>query len=964
MVMTKSIQLLFLVLPLSFVVCQHSKPINALPTRLFKSLAMDTLSAVIVETGLCITSVIFTSIATLAKLHHNTKSLQNEIEKLDTRKNGIEEDARLAEAEGKCPTAQVKGWLRKVEEVEQEVQPMMEKAERIAVQGCSPCCNILPRYQLSIRMAKKRLVVKQLIISCNFDTVFTDKKSPIRAVEKQPGLSLAGQREAEEMIERLMELLKWDENKRIAVWGMGGVGKTTLVRNLNNKLESSSMMEALDIVIWVTVSKELDLKKVQSQIAKRLNLELDANDAIEERAKMLLKRLLMKKSLLILDDVWEQIDLDVLGVPQSDDQAICKILLTTRSLDVCRAMMTNKEIKLDILNEEAAWNLFAQSAGDVVEVPGINPLARAVARECSGLPLALKTVGKSMRNRRKIELWKHALRHLQCSAPHVKSIEDEVYLPLKLSYNSLPSKILQSCFLFCSLYPENYSIRTNELIQCWIADRLINENQSLEECFNAGIALIETLKDSCLLEQGECTGTVKLHDVVRDVAIWIKQGSEESCTRISLMNIPKLPKQLSGFSELTVLFLLGRPVSKIHDNLFGGLRKLRVVNLSKSHIAFLPPSLSQLHKLRALVLRDCCHLEKLPPVEALCKLQVIDLSGTRLRELSNGMSKLNKLRELDLSRTHHLETIEAGTFSGLQSLESLDMSFSAYKWDARCNIQDGRAAFDEILTLERLSIVKIRLDKVDSLALDAAWLRRLREFNIQISPGSCDSSHLPTQHDEKRAILRGVDLMGRGLNGLLSTASALDMVICGGMSALSELAINNTLSGLKTLKSLTISKCDCITSLIRGENILGSILPNLEQLSLSRLDNLEEILYGVVPRRGCLRWLKTIEVVECKKLKHLISFSLLKQVRNLEEIKVRNCRKMKCIILGDVSTEMIPKLRVIELRDLPMLKTVCARVPAWPALEMIEVRNCPRLTKRPFATSNAATLREIRGELQ
>ncbi|XVF04002.1 hypothetical protein REPUB_Repub05bG0042800 [Reevesia pubescens] len=237
--------------------------------------------------------------------------------------------------------------------------------------------------------------------------------------------------------------------------------------------------------------------------------------------------------------------------------------------------MINEEIKLDVLNEEEACNLFAQSAGDV------------------------------------------------CSAPHVKSIEDEVYLPLKLSYNSF---------------------------------------QTLEECFNDGIALIETLKDSCFLEQGEYwAGTVKLHDVVRDVAIWISTKSgfssessitscvskqEESCTSISFMNITKLPNQLSG----------------------------------------------------------------------------------------------------------------------LQSLESLDMSFSAYKWDAKCNVEDGRATFDEIIALEQLSVVKIRLDKVDSLALDAACLRRLREFNIQISPGSCDSNHLPTQHDKRRVVLRGVDLIGRGLN--------------------------------------------------------------------------------------------------------------------------------------------------------------------------------------------------------
>lgn len=234
-----------------------------------------------------------------------------------------------------------------------------------------------------------------------------------------------------------------------------------------------------------------------------------------------------------------------------------------------------------------------------------------------------------------------------------------------------------------------------------------------------------------------------------------------------------------------MIFLVGNPINKIHDNLFAGLRKVRVLNLSQSHIVCLPPSLSQLQELRALLLRDCCYLEKLPSLGALRKLLVMDLSGTRLRELPNGTSKLKKLRELYLSRTHHLETTEVGTISGLQSLELLDMSFSAYKWDTRCNVDYGKASFNEILTLDRLSIVKLRLDKVDLVTLDSAWLMKLREINIKISPGSCDSNHLATQHDEKRAILRGVDLMGvNGLNGLLDTASALDLIICGEISAL------------------------------------------------------------------------------------------------------------------------------------------------------------------------------------
>jgi disease resistance protein RPS2 len=69
------------------------------------------------------------------------------------------------------------------------------------------------------------------------------------------------------------------------------VGKTTLVRNLNNKLKSISSMQPFGIVIWVTVSKNLDMKKVQTQIAQRLNLETKMEESLERMAIRLYQRL-------------------------------------------------------------------------------------------------------------------------------------------------------------------------------------------------------------------------------------------------------------------------------------------------------------------------------------------------------------------------------------------------------------------------------------------------------------------------------------------------------------------------------------------------------------------------------------------------------------------------------------------------------------------------------------------------
>ncbi|KAL9444342.1 hypothetical protein AB3S75_017514 [Citrus x aurantiifolia] len=86
---------------------------------------------------------------------------------------------------------------------------------------------------------------------------------------------------------------------------------------------------------------------------------------------------------------------------------------------------------MNLLNEEAAWNLFAEYAGDVVRSEKINPIAKAIARKCCGLPLAIATVGKSMSNKRMKERWKNVLYELQLSAPQFESIEKDVYQPLK-----------------------------------------------------------------------------------------------------------------------------------------------------------------------------------------------------------------------------------------------------------------------------------------------------------------------------------------------------------------------------------------------------------------------------------------------------------------------------------------------------------------------------------------------------
>ncbi|XP_058071087.1 disease resistance protein At4g27190-like [Magnolia sinica] len=490
-------------------------------------MAMETLGSIILQAGKYLCGFIFSKATIFIKFRSNVEELDRYMKRLVNLKTTINEELESADKEGRLPTTEVKEWLKDVEEIQIKVNLIEEEVTSNEENLCGCGLNCCMRYRLSKEAVEKLVDVKEAIDSANFPVGMVVRNPRARAVEEIPVAPIMGQRAALDTLERILELVVDERVGYIGIWGMGGVGKTTLVKNLNNKLECSSSAQAFDVIIWVTVSKDSDMKRVQSQVAKRLNVRMGRGETIQELAIRLFAELKGKKFLLILDDVWEKIDLDELGIPHGEGHKGFKIILTTRSLDVCRGMKTDKDIRVEVLSDEEAWMLFCQNAGDMTDFVRVGELARAVARECSSLPLAIITVGRAMRRKTRIELWKHALEELRSSVPDIRGIEKEVFSPLKWSYDSLQGKNIKPCFLYCSLFPEDYSIEASKLVQYWIAEGLIDERQNFESASNRGIALIENLKDSCLLDNGAHEGTVKMHDVVRDVAIWIASSLED-----------------------------------------------------------------------------------------------------------------------------------------------------------------------------------------------------------------------------------------------------------------------------------------------------------------------------------------------------------------------------------------------------------------------------------------------------
>ncbi|GMP73073.1 hypothetical protein CsSME_00030927 [Camellia sinensis var. sinensis] len=209
----------------------------------------------------------------------------------------------------------------------------------------------------------------------------------------------------------------------------------------------------------------------------------------------------VKKILIILDDVWDRLELTTLGIPLGQDHEGCKIIITARHEQVCKTMAKEWErtkiVWLDVLSEQDSWDLFGKNVGDAVDSSALNDVAKEVCKECRGLPIAVVMVGKAMKGKYE---WKNAAQELKKSLPtNIEGVDQRVYKTLRFSYDYLQDEEAKDCFLLCSLFPEDHDILIEDLVRYGMGLRLFKNVDTVQEARSRANLVINNLIASCLL---------------------------------------------------------------------------------------------------------------------------------------------------------------------------------------------------------------------------------------------------------------------------------------------------------------------------------------------------------------------------------------------------------------------------------------------------------------------------------
>ncbi|XP_047055082.1 putative disease resistance protein RGA4 [Lolium rigidum] len=776
----------------------------------------------------------------------------------------------------------------------------------------------------------------------------------------------------------------------VPIVGVGGLGKTTLAQLIFNEPE---IQKHFELLLWVCVSDIFDADSLAKSIAEVLPKKSISESASKKSPLDVVQDALRgHRYLLVLDDVWnrEPDKWEKLKSCLTHGANGSAVLTTTRDEGVAKIMGTVKAYNLAALGDNFIKEIIEAKAFSLQKEEErpfvlVNMVGQIVKR-CRGSPLAAASLGSVLRTKTSEGEWKAVL-----SRSSICNEESGILPILKLSYNDLSSQMKQ-CFAFCAMFPKDYEIDVDKLIQLWMAHGFIEDQTEVspetigKRIFNelASRSFFVDVKQVDPTMGSYFKHTCKIHDLMHDVAL---STMEKEC---ALM--PEKPSQIEWLPDTARHLFLAceKPETILNDSLLtrspafqtlvcdndmqeplqqlSKYSSLMALKLCTERRSF-PLKSKHLHHLRYLHLSGSS-IKALPEdISILYNLQTLNVSGcSELRRLPRQMKYMTALRHLYTHGCPQMRSmpVDLGKLLSLQTLTC----FVAGPSGSGCS---------DVGELQQLNLggqlELLQLENVTEESAKAANIGKkeeLRELKLEWSFGSEDDARVLEglkPHDELQAIR--IDSYGGTTfptwMSMLRNVAEIHLSGCRKLQWLFSCGTSFTFPNLKEFTLLDLDSLERWWELSHQEQGKEVIFPQLEKLFIvccGKLTALPEATllgesYGTMARSAFPElkelWLCDLdsferwEAIEGNQRREYIIFP------RLEKLKIRSCSVLtafpKAQPGGDygMAHPAFPALKVLNLENLQNFESLDAvdgsqREDAmFPQLQELYVEGCGKM---------------------
>ncbi|CAK9184282.1 unnamed protein product [Ilex paraguariensis] len=770
-----------------------------------------------------------------------------------------------------------------------------------------------------------------------------------------------GRNEEKEMIIDVLinNLSNQDDVSVYAIWGMGGLGKTTLSQLLYN---DKRVERHFELRIWVCVSDDFSILRLMRAIIGWIECRACDITELAPLERRLQEKLSGKRFLLVLDDVWNEYHDKWNGLKNALRCGAkgSMLVVTTRNEKVALMMATLPIFKQRCLSEADSWSLFKHRAfgiGRREENLELEKIGKAIVKKCGGLPLAIKALGSLLWFKNSKNEW---LSVKESANWDLADGDNDISPVLRLSYNNI-SPSSRQCFAYCSIFPKDYEMEVDMLIELWIANDFIpSKGETNPYLMGRGIfnnlvcrSFFQDVKEDY---KGDLT--CKMHDLMHDLAMSIMIQECYIIEPQKELKIPEKVRHLSFYGNLDWVVPRYEDVRKVQS-----LRSISLLSRFKN-AKEIATYISKQSNLRVLELNGCI-FNKLPS-------SIWNLKHLRYLNLSSSWIKIPK----STSFLQNVLMSKPGIYCGLHKL----LSYGHTMTEHGSGWYQTEKLPSSIGHLKHLRYLNMSSTDIKSLPESMTCLQNLQTLKLK----DCMLLRKLPKGMKNLRNLRCLDIRGcvslvcmpAGL-GQLRHLQTLTNFIVGSdrgqqIGELKELNLSGELT-IKGLHNVRDSEDARSANLKRKQDLCALILDYEDIKTDNLLDNDEEILDGLQPHPN----LKKLSIWSYQGLK-FPNWMLDLDLQNLIEISLVGCKRcehlpplgklpsLKVLFIGAMDAfkcfnndyygdgeQSFPALEQLYLEDMPSLEewTTVDRGESFPRLRELYIRQCPRLTEFPCLPS-------------